>query len=47
MLDKIYEIGNEKVEKEFSLERVLIQLRRLKVLMKHCGWLNKDKKFIL
>jgi hypothetical protein len=33
-LDELYEIGSSKIEKEFSLERVLTQLRQLKVIMK-------------
>jgi hypothetical protein len=34
LLDELYEIGSSKIEKEFSLERVLTQLRQLKVIMK-------------
>ena len=47
MLEEIYQKGNEKIEKEFSLERVLVQLRSLKALLKHNDWFDKETKRLL
>jgi len=47
MLFKLYEEGSEKVESEFSMEKLLKTARDLKGLLKTKGLLTKDEQYEL
>ena len=47
MLFKLYEEGSEKVESEFSMEKLLTTARDLKGLLKTKGLLTKDEQYEL
>jgi len=47
MLFKLYEEGSEKVESEFSMEKLLKTARDLKALLKTKGLLTKDYQYEL
>jgi hypothetical protein len=42
LLSKIYVDGEEKISKEFSMDKLLTSLREIKLLMKLKGDLNKE-----
>ena len=47
LLNKLYEEGNERIDKEFSLERVLYTLKTIKTLLIKNGLLDKKTKLEL
>jgi len=47
LLNKLYEEGNERIDKEFSLERVLYTLKTIKSLLIKNGQLDKKTKLEL
>ena len=47
LLNKLYEEGNERIDKEFSLERVLYSLKTIKTLLVKNGQLDKKTKLEL
>jgi len=47
LLNKLYEEGNERIDKEFSLERVLYTLKTIKTLLIKNGQLDKKTKLKL
>lgn len=47
LLNKLYEEGNERIDKEFSLERVLYTLKTIKTLLVKNGLLDKKTKLEL
>ena len=41
-LNYIYEKGQEKIDYELCLERMIKQIRQFKIIMKNAGFLNKE-----
>jgi hypothetical protein len=42
LLNEIFELGTEKLEKEFSIERLLINMRETRLFLKEEGYLTKE-----
>ena len=47
MLDEIYTRGTERQHREFSIERLLVNMRETRLLLKDIGYLNHETRLKL